>query len=47
MKLSYLIWCIVGYRFPSEDIFVDKYETKIMRKEMFMDPTLCFVHNLI
>jgi hypothetical protein len=40
MKLSSLIWCIVGCRIPSDDIFAEKYETKIMRKEMFMDPVL-------
>jgi hypothetical protein len=40
--------CIVGCRFPSEDIFAEKYETKKkMREEILMDPTLCFVHNLI
>jgi hypothetical protein len=34
MKLSSLIWCIVGCRIPSDEIFAEKYETKIMRKEM-------------
>jgi hypothetical protein len=33
MKLSSLIWCIVGCRFSSEDICAEKYETKIMRNE--------------
>jgi hypothetical protein len=26
-----------------DEIFAEKYETKIMRKEIFMDPTLCFI----
>jgi hypothetical protein len=47
VKLSSLIWCIVGCRIPSDDDFGEKYGTKITRKEMFMNPTLCFVHNLI
>jgi hypothetical protein len=42
MKLSSLIWCIVGCRIPSDFIFAEKYETKIMRKEIFMDPTVVF-----
>jgi hypothetical protein len=33
MKLSSIIWCIVGCRIPSDEIFAEKYETKIMRKE--------------
>jgi hypothetical protein len=45
MKLSSLIWCIVGCRIPSDEIFAEKYETKIMRKEMFMDPMLCFIFH--
>jgi hypothetical protein len=32
-----LIWCIVGCRIPSD---AEKYETNIIRKEIFMDPTL-------
>jgi hypothetical protein len=28
-------------------IFLRKLTKKIMRKEMFMDPTLYFVHNLV
>jgi hypothetical protein len=33
MKLSFIIWCIVGCRIPSDEIFAEKYETKEMRKE--------------
>jgi hypothetical protein len=40
MKLSSLISCIVGCRIPSGEIFAEKYETKIMRMEIFMDPTV-------
>jgi hypothetical protein len=47
MKLSSLIWCIVGCRIPSDEIFAEKYETKIMRKEIFMDPTLCFIFHFV
>jgi hypothetical protein len=42
-----LIWCIVGGRIPSDVIFAEKYETKIMRKEIFMDPTLCFIVHFV
>jgi hypothetical protein len=38
MKLSSLIWCVVGCRIRSDEIFAEKYETKLMRKEIFMDP---------
>jgi hypothetical protein len=47
MKLSSLIWCIVGCHIPSDLIFAEKYETKIMRKEIFMDPTLCFIFYFV
>jgi hypothetical protein len=47
MKLSSLIWCIVGCRIPSDEIFAEKYETKIMRREIFMDPTLCFIFHFV
>jgi hypothetical protein len=47
MKLSSLIWCIVGCRIPSNEIFAEKYETEIMRKEIFMDPTLCSTFQFV
>jgi hypothetical protein len=47
IKLSSLIWCIVGCRIPSDEIFAEKYETKIMKKLIFMDPTLCFIFHFV
>jgi hypothetical protein len=46
-SLICIVLCIVGCHIPSDDIFAEKYEIKIMRKEMLMNPTLCFVYNLI
>jgi hypothetical protein len=43
----FVIWCIAGCCFPSNGILVEKYEIKIMRREKFIDPTLCFVYTLI
>jgi hypothetical protein len=35
MKLSFIIWCIVGCCIPSDEIFAEKYETKVMRKDIY------------
>jgi hypothetical protein len=48
IKLSSLIWCIVGCSILSESIsFAEKYEIKIISKEIFMDPTLCFIFYFV
>jgi hypothetical protein len=32
--------------FPRIQFLRKKYETKIMKKEIFMDPTLCYIYYL-
>jgi hypothetical protein len=46
MKLFSLIWCIDSC-IPSDKFFAEKYETKIRRKEIFTDPTLCFIFHFV
>jgi hypothetical protein len=43
--LSYLVYCWLPLLL--ENIFAEKYETKIMRKEMLMGPNLCFIFHFV
>jgi hypothetical protein len=43
--LPHLVYCWLS-PFPRMKFLRKNYETKIIRKEKFMDPTLCFIYYL-